>query len=341
MILYGNCYYPGEKWERCDSNSIEIGKLDSIDRKIRRDIKRINSFLVLKDGYILFEKYYNGCGEDTHNVLMSVTKSVISCLVGIMCGEYGYELLEMSVSEFFPQAGNFNPMLNHMTLKSLLAMNSGMMHLPGRNGSEPLAVRMQASQNWLDFIMGLPFDVSKSGRFTYNSINSHLISCIITKVTGTNACEYAKMNLPFISGSFESKKTAESMKFVMGDKTAGWHQDTQGNSTGGWGLTLTAREMAKFGLLYLRKGIWNGKVVLDGEYVHMSTHRYDESVNYGLHWWVDEVNGKATFSAKGWGGQMICCVPGENIVIVAASGTDSNFNTATDPSELVAAYLAD
>ncbi len=104
---------------------------------------------------------------------------------------------------------------------------------------------------------------------------------------------------------------------VFGIKVKGWIKDPCNYSTGGWGLTLTLRDMAKFGLLYQRKGVWDKKQIISKSWLEESVQMNPKK--YGYLWWLREDDGMFSYSAMGSGGSIICCVPEKEIVIAIAS----------------------
>ena len=104
---------------------------------------------------------------------------------------------------------------------------------------------------------------------------------------------------------------------LFGKKVKGWVHDPNNITTGGWGLTLTVREMARFGQLYLNKGFWNGKQIIPLKWIAQSIK--PNLNHYGYMWWLFESNELHAFAAMGDGGNTICCIPQKDLVVAVAS----------------------
>jgi CubicO group peptidase (beta-lactamase class C family) len=117
---------------------------------------------------------------------------------------------------------------------------------------------------------------------------------------------------------------AKSRLFTpLGIKDLYWEQDASGNAIGGWGLELTARDMAKFGYLYLHNGVWEDKQIIPSEWVSQSAQMWVKSSDkwgYGYQWWVKPIT--RTISAQGLHGQQIYVIPDQDMVIVVTAGKD-------------------
>ena len=92
---------------------------------------------------------------------------------------------------------------------------------------------------------------------------------------------------------------------VFGKNVTGWIKDPNGNTTGGWGLTITPRDMARFGFLYLKRGVWDNTQIISDTWIDESTA--PNSNKYGYLWWLREEGSTFIYSALGSGGNVICC----------------------------------
>lgn len=110
--------------------------------------------------------------------------------------------------------------------------------------------------------------------------------------------------------------TATYMNFIKGKRVCGWVSDPKKNSIGGWGVTLSAIDMARFGQLYLNYGKWNGKQIISKEWIEESLQ--DNPNHYGYLWWLFKKD-EFAYCAIGDGGNMICCLPERNMVVAIAS----------------------
>ena len=303
-------YWPTARW--CESSPEEQGmdptRLFGLDTYIKETRPYLNTLLIVRHGHIVFERYYKDYNLSSYQLLHSVTKSVVSTLIGIALKE-GYlknldQKWEELLSEYFTP--KTDPQKRHITIRHLLKMTSGLnpdfLAYPGRFGD--------TSEDWARYAIEMPILAHPDQLFMYSSLGSHLLSVMLTKATGMNTLDFAKRYLFTPLG-------------IDTDEQAGfsWKTDPLGYPIGGTWLHLKARDAAKFGYLYANNGMWDGKQIISAEYVHDSTREHTrgghpEGTGYGYHWWVTEVAGHHSFYAAGYGGQYIHVFPDLDTIIV-------------------------
>ncbi|PGU10155.1 6-aminohexanoate hydrolase [Bacillus cereus] len=299
---------------------------EKLDLIIKEEYKNINGMLVVQKGNVIFEKYYNGHGPDDAFHVASVTKTIISALIGI-CIDKGYiKSVDQKVIEFFP---TYTVNSSEITVRHLLTMTAP---YPFIDWQEPLE-ELCTQEDWVQYTLNRMGNGGEIESFKYSSAGAHVLSAIITSVTGKNAREFANEYL------FQPLDMREIPKYNMkafgfndlfGKDVKGWIHDSNGISTGGWGLTLTVRDMVKFGQMYLNEGIHNGKQILSKSWIKESTEMNENQ--YGYLWWLREEDGIFSYCAMGDGGNMICCIPKQDLVVVIASEAMPN---ARDRWELI------
>jgi CubicO group peptidase (beta-lactamase class C family) len=297
-------------------------KLADLAPMIKSHYGNINGVVIVRKGHIVFERYFNGCRpEDAHNVA-SVTKSFTSALIGIAIDSGFIQSVSQKVLSFFPEyvtnAGDIQK--RTITIRHLLTMTAPMAwKKTDTSGYEPLN-RLRRQPDWVKFILDLLGRNGQLGKFQYSTAGSHLLSAILTRTTGMCAREFANQRL-FRPLGIREIPDHEMKTFlvddVFGKYVAGWVKDPQGNTTGGWGLTITLRDMARFGFLYLNRGVWDNKQIISKEWIDESTTM--NSNKYGYLWWLKGEDSTLAFSALGSGGSVICCIPREGLVVAIAS----------------------
>ena len=317
-------YWPTQDWREADPESLGMRAelLSNLEPEIQARFSSISAFLVVRRSYLVLETYFGGCGQDDRHLVASVTKSFISALVGIAIDKGFIEGVQQRVLDFFPE---FEPsardhLKRQLTIGHLLTMTAGFQWRTGARGHELYIDRMRRSRDWAAFILGLRVRERSHGTFQYNSAASHLLSAIITRSTGKCAQEFAADNLfePIgIDQPVTNMQRTYSRADVFGSTAGGWPKDPQGNSIGGWGLVLKPRDMARFGLLYLSGGQWDGEPVIPEKWIEDSISPH--TPGYGYQWWLRDVNGVFAFSAAGRGGNHIFCIPQEDLVVVVTS----------------------
>lgn len=303
---------------------------EKLDQIIKEEYKNMNGMLVVQKENAIFEKYYNGHGPDDAFHVASVTKTIISALIGI-CIDKGYiKSVDQKVIEFFPE---YTLKASDITVRHLLTMTAP---YPFTDWQEPLE-ELCTQEDWVQYTLNRMGSGGEIGSFKYSSAGAHLLSAIITSTTGKSAREFANKYLfqPLDMREIPNyNMKAFGFDDLFGKDVKGWVHDPNGISTGGWGLTLTVRDMAKFAQMYLNEGIHNGKQILSKSWIIESIAM--NSNQYGYLWWLREEDGIFSYCAMGDGGNMICCIPKQDLVVVIASEIIPN---ARDRWELIVKYI--
>ncbi|MDQ6421619.1 serine hydrolase [Paenibacillus sp. LHD-117] len=268
--------------------------------------RRISSVIVHQGSSVAVE--WHDRGEDAVMPLYSCTKSVLSALIGIAIARGELPGTDEPLRTFFDKAiVGGKEGWQDVTVKQLLTMTPG---FDWPDFDKPYKALRRANDP-VAFALEQPMAHTPGSAFTYNSGGSHLLSAILTEVSGMSALRYAKRHL------FEP----------LGFRAAKW-TERNGVSEGGTGLSLLGHDLVKFGTLYLNQGLWNGEQLLPKAWVVESTamrHRalllYDPPIygGYGYHWWCSpaEQNGLSDcYFAFGHGGQYLMIIPALEAVIM-------------------------
>ena len=313
-------YWPTEQWQAKTPETAGMASenLSLLNNMIRSQYSNLNGIIIVRKGYVVFENYFRRKNyASTYNVA-SVTKSITSALVGIAVQKGYIESVDERVLDFFPEYDiDFTEKLKHeITLRHLLTMTAP---YPFRRWHEPLD-RMRRQSDWVSYALDMLGQGGRLGTFKYSTAGVHLLSAVITRATGKCAREFANEHLfqPIGMAAIpDNKLQTYDLEDVFGRRVKGWVHDPDGNSAGGWGLTLTLRDMARFGYLYLNNGVWDGKQIVPETWIDESTSMNKNK--YGYLWWLRQENGILSYAAMGDGGNMICCIPEKDMVIAIAS----------------------
>lgn len=324
-------YWPTDGWRSSppEEQGLDPKILSEIDYDVKETFPAVKGVLVVRNGYVVFENYYQGYERSDYHHVFSVTKSVTSALVGIALKEDHIENLGQRLPEFFPEhfGPGTDPRKRQITLENLLTMTSGFKPNSLAPDYKGLESRIMTSDDVVEASIEQPMAKEPGEEFNYNDGGAHLLSAILTKTTGQSALAYAHENLfgplgidsdPDASMQADpaNRRRFEQAGFV-------WVDDGRGNSIGASGLKLTARDMAKLGYLYLQDGRWEERQIVPRGYVQASTRERVETgygaAGYGYLWWTREVDGYRAFYAWGYGGQFIYVIPELNLVAVIVS----------------------
>ena len=302
--------------------------LDQADAYIKDNYPNIYSLVVIKDGVLVYEKYYKDKGRDDHVHVFSVTKSVISSLVGIALREKYLSGLDQKLADFYPEyyADIKEAEKKEISLKNALTMTAGF------EPADKDIVKWITSEDWFAYTLNEPMIGSPGKEFNYDTGLSHLLSGVLTKATKMSTLDFAKKFL------FEP----------MGIKNLRWGTDNKGYYGGGHLLELTPRDMAKFGYLYLKEGNWKGSQLVPADWVKESTSTqisFDENSGYGYLWWLNEKEDAKSkkklsiYSAVGHGGQRIDVVPELDMVAVITADDRVAAKNNLDTGEILGRFI--
>lgn len=317
-------YWPTREWRTANPTSVGMDqeKFTTLEHMVKSQYRNINGMVVVRKGHVVFERYYNGYNpDDTHHVA-SVTKSFTSALIGIAIEAGCIKSVDQKVLDFFPEyiPGADDIQKRTITIRHLLTMTAPFAwKTADRRGNEPLD-RLRRQRDWVMYILNLLGRNGQPGKFQYCTAGVHLLSAIITRATGMCAREFANNRLFRPLGMREipdHEMKSFRLDDVFGENVTGWIKDPNGNTTGGWGLTITPRDMARFGFLYLNRGTWDNSQIIAGTWIDESTAL--NSNKYGYLWWLRQEAGTCAYAALGSGGNVICCIPEKDLVVAIAS----------------------
>jgi CubicO group peptidase (beta-lactamase class C family) len=299
-----------------EEQGLDSGKLTELRDLIRQGklCPELHSLLIARHGYLVVEEYFNGWQADGLHTLQSVSKSFTSALVGIAVARGEFKGVDEKVLDFFPdmkEIAYLDERKKTLRLEDLLTMRSGT-DFHERDEGSPYRQMMRLMKGWDKFYLDRPMLQQPGTSFLYDSGGVILISSMLKNCTGMHAAEYAERFL-FAPLGIEKKI---------------WMRNQEGHTHAGGGLALTARDAAKFGLLYLNSGRWGNEQVVPESWVQESFHKRVDlaghgqpPLGYGYLWWIfaPDPRGKAgqdIFAARGRYGQYILVVPEHDMVVV-------------------------
>ncbi|PXV87778.1 CubicO group peptidase (beta-lactamase class C family) [Lachnotalea glycerini] len=313
-----------------------------LEKIISNSYSNTAGIIVQKEGKSLYEKYFNGYTAANAVHVASVTKSIFSALIGIAI-ENGYiKSIDQKVLDFFP---DYTVKLGEKTIQSITIKDMITMTAPYKYKSEPYE-KFFKSDNWINAALDLLGGKGQVGQFTYSAIiGTHILSGILVKATGQSVSDFAKENLfsPLeihIGDNVVLNNKEEHIAFFQDKNASGWVVDPQGVNTAGWGLTLTPKDMAKIGQLYLDGGLWNDKQIIPAWWIDESTKEHSRcsqwgNLPYGYLWWIIDER-EHIYAALGDGGNAIYINKKKKMVISIASFFVPN---AKDRIKLIKEYI--
>jgi CubicO group peptidase (beta-lactamase class C family) len=275
-------------------------------QEIEEENYAIDQVTIVRNGYMIADAPIYPYQPNSKHPVYSVTKSVVSALIGLAIEEGHISSVDQPILDFFPErdVSNLDPVKESITLENLLTMSSGLKcedsYLHRWRGLN----QIQASDDWIQFVLDLPIAEEPGTYFEYCNGASFLLSAIIQETTGISALSYAETHL----------------FGPLGITDVLWSENPQGISIGWAGIYMGPHDMAKIGYLYLNNGKWEDQQIIPSDWVAKSTRNHiDASTlenSYGYQWWVTD---EGNYMALGYRGQYIVVVPEENLVVVFVS----------------------
>ena len=263
----------------------------------------MHHFMALRHGKVIcecnFAPYPKGMWHITH----SMCKSITGMAIGMLIEEEKLKLDE-NIYDIFPNHINafskiFRPVI---TVENLLTMTSGVTF--NESG-------IVSGNDWLGSFLNASVNGKPGTEFQYNSLNTYVLSAIVTKRTGETLTEYLT---PRLFGP-------------LGITKYYWETCPKGITKGGWGLFLCAEDMAKLGQLYLQRGKWNGQQLVSEYWIEISTARHlktqNDTYGYGYQLWMEQRPG--SFEYNGMLGQNVIIYPDMDMVLVTNAGNKEMF----------------
>jgi CubicO group peptidase (beta-lactamase class C family) len=279
-----------------------LGFVEGLEQKI----DAVHSVLVVRHGKVVLEGFWSPYAANDLHVLYSVSKSFASTAIGIAQQE-GLLHVHDLVLPFFPELAPAQPAehMKAMRIHDLLRMSSG-----HQNDANPV-IKARADGQWVRAFLETDVENKPGTHWVYNSAASYMLCAIVQKVSGTTVEEYLRPRL------FEP----------LGIERWFWCKSPEGITLGDGGLSLRSEHLAKFGLLYLQQGLWNGRRVLDAAYVDQASQRQTATggnpagnwdYGYGYQFWRCKGAG---YRADGAFGQFSFIMPEHDAVVAVTSGT--------------------
>lgn len=324
-------YFPTDGWrtDTPENHGFDKEKLEKIATTIPEKLPFLDSLIIIRNGYIVYESYHNEYDANKIHDIASVTKSWTSALVGVAQEQGKITNLDDPLSVLLPDyfAENKYADKRDVTLRQLLMMRSGIDFSEDTLNSGGYGREELFESDVTAFGLSFPMAYQPGESWNYSTLDTQLISAIMQHATGESLESFAVSNL------FEP----------MGIKEYDWLEDGIGTTIGGQNLSMTPRDMAKLGFLYLHNGNWDGEQLVPANWVELSltpqgnayhppTEKIEKIEWYGYLWWTwksDWFFGYRSFQARGYGGQWVTVFPELDMILV----TTANLNVEPGTKE--------
>ncbi|MEQ6119771.1 serine hydrolase [Reichenbachiella sp. MALMAid0571] len=303
-------------WETGSLQSLEVDStlIYALFNKLQIEEHKVHSVLLVKHGKIIIEEYFGGNSVEVSHDLRSVTKSIISILMGIAIDKGFVGSVDDPISKYIEKPGpnkNLDDRKKSITIKHLLTMSTGLDCNDWDKKSKGQEDKIYKKDDWLQYFMDLPLVNEPGAVSNYCTMCAVMTAEIISRTSGMTIDEFAKQYL-FIP---------------LGITTVNWgHTSNKVVMPSGKRLYMTARDMAKIGQLLLNNGTWNEEQIVPDEWLRQSTTSRTKitGMDYGYLWWIIpfKVNDKTikAYAATGNGGQYIMVFPESDMVAVFTGG---------------------
>lgn len=328
-------------FDGCEAESDLLFRAIQADSAIRTgEFGEVHSLLIVENGRCVYEEYYNGWTRDSLHQLQSATKSVVATLLGCAIQRDLVDNVRESVLDYFPEKYFPDARKRSMLVEDLLTQRHGLQwkETPWNAPDNTWRRVLSSEGDWYEMILEMPMDTAPGSVFNYSNAAPVLVCGIIQNASDMRIDDFAVRHLFTPLG-------IERYWFWPGNG---------GPQNNGMALiSLTSRDMAKIGQLYLQRGVWNDKQIIPESYIEDATsaqvqdvesNGFYSSYDYGYFWWSDPVLRNANkdthphiYLARGAGGQNIIVWPDRNTVVVI---TAWNLRQSNKPQVIFDRYLA-
>lgn len=317
------------------TDRIDTAKIEELNRNILTNVyKDLTSIVVIKDGKLLLEEYFNGANRNSLHDTRSVGKSFASTLLGMAIRDGYIRNEEQHLNAFYDlkKYQNPSPAKDSIRLKDLLTMNSAFQGFDMDESSPGNEEKMYPTSNWVDFTLNLPVDETKvqEKRWEYFTAGVVLLGDVLNKSVPNSLKQYADQNLfkPLGISNYQWQFTPQKVVSTAG------------------GLQLRSLDLAKYGQLYQNKGLWNGKQLLPKDWVEKSfSHQISvtEGEYYGYLFWnkTYKVNGKdyEVYYCSGNGGNKVIVFKDLPFVFVITATAYNKAYSHSQVDKIIQNYL--
>lgn len=291
-----------------EAQGVDSSAILAFVEALERQINEIHSVMLLRHGSVIAEGWWSPYGREHRHVMFSLSKSFTSTAVGLAVAE-GHFSIDDPVLSFFPDEtpAEVGEHLAAMRVRHLLSMSTGQ----AEDTWGYMTAR--ADGNWTQAFFDVPVIYPPGTHFLYNTGATYMLSAIVQKMTGEKLVDYLGPRL-----------------FApLGIEGAVWDESPQGMSLGGIGLNIKTEDIARFGQLYLQKGLWNGGRILTEAWVDEATTAQvsngddpasDWAQGYGFQFWRCRHN---LYRGDGAFGQYCIVMPEQDAVLAITGGVDA------------------
>ncbi|WP_305952328.1 serine hydrolase [Emticicia oligotrophica] len=323
-------------------NNLEVSKETFDNQKIKElkgaidegIYKKINGVVVLKNGKVLIEEYFNGENRNSLHNPRSVGKSFASTMTGIVIKEGFLKTENQTISDYYHlnEFKNFNPSKGNATIKDLLTMSSGFDGNDEDYSSVGNEENMYPTENWVKFALDLPYQDSLKRNWHYFTAGVVLLGDILNQSVPNGLEKYAEQKLfaPLGISNYKWQYTPQNVP-----NTAG-------------GIQMNALDFAKYGQLYKNGGLWNGKQILPKNWVEKSFSKQKQIMGrdnefYGYLFWNKKFKTEnreyEAFYCAGNGGNYILVFKNEPLVIVITASAYGQYYAHSQVAEMLSKYI--
>ena len=341
-ISVADTVWPGERWAHADpaSQGLDLQVLQALDEEIRAgEHGNIDSMTIIRRGQVVFDRrykwdyveqhkglvypspppwdYFNAAAYPFHgktdlHTLQSVSKSVMSALIGIAIARGELPGTDATLGELLPHRAFADPAVKDVRLEHVLTMTAGIdwEEEVSYFSMENDATASESMDDWVGYLLSKSLTVEPGTLFDYNSASSQALSEILVTATGVPTHQYAEQHL----------------FGPIGIADYHWNSAPEGFTNAGGGLFLSALDLARFTLLYARQGEWDGEQIIPRDWVARSTTSSipvypndPEGWGYGYQWWIyrhHTPSAPKMYGGWGWGGQFPLVIPDLDLVAV-------------------------
>jgi CubicO group peptidase (beta-lactamase class C family) len=332
----GASYFPISSWRSADANAVGMdgSRLNALSESIAAGkYPGVNSLIIVRQGYIVTERYFNGTSATTQGSVQSVTKSVTSLLAGIAIDK-GFMTPSSRVLSVLPEyqsLANSDARKAEITLRHLLEMRSGINFYENPYEGSPLQRLNTSNDDWVRIALAEPMTANPGTLWQYNSGGVIAVGGMIRRVVGGDFYNFARDNL-FIP---------------IGVTSQLWYYsafDTLPHTGGG--LLINPLDLARIGYMVLRHGRWNGAQIVSEDWLNASMSRITNRpttlgghvTDYGLLWWLMPLDGtspsggrdETIWMASGNFNNWLFIVPKHDLVVVVTGGDNRSFGAPVD-----------